>query len=282
MVSSAHAASVTSGDTATRERPPAPATWVSGSGFDGHAPDTGTIAAGEASAAALGGVAPAPAPSGRVTRGWPEPGTRIELVGAKVTAEAWAPRRPPAEGGAPVSLYFHGMTSRAELECGVASGATRLGWLLCADGNLPYGGGFTWTNTGSMPTVEAALSSLRGRFEGLVSARGGALIGYSIGGLAAVHVLERSTEPWAGLVMINTEVPVPVALVERRGVKRVALVAVRGDRSTEHLTKTAKALARRGVDARFFSYTSRHGHFFDEESAQKLTEPIAWALGGEE
>jgi len=211
---------------------------------------------------------------------WPKFGERMPLEVPTGKAEAWAPVHPPAEGGAPVSVYFHGITASAQLECPVAWGAMQAGWVVCADGNVPYGGGFTWSNPGSRTRVEAAIAALTAQHGDLVSGERGLLIGYSMGALPAWYLLEHSSETWTGLVFINTELGVDPKVVKAKGLKRVAMIAARGDRSSGKMKTTARNLARQGVDARFFTFVSKHGHFFDDETWKTLMPPLEWALTG--
>jgi predicted esterase len=155
------------------------------------------------------------------------------------------------------------------------------GWVVCADGNLPYGGGFTWNNPASKTRFEAAIAALTKAHKDLVSEQRGVIIGYSIGAMAAWYLLEHSSEPWLGLVFINTEFGVHPKVVKDKGVKRVAMIAARGDMSSGQMSSTARNLARQGVDARFFTFESKNGHFFDDETWKKLTVPLVWALTGE-
>jgi len=188
---------------------------------------------------------------------------------------------PPAQGGAPVSVYFHGITAYAQLECPITWGAMQQGWVVCADGNIPYGGGFTWNSPGSKTRVEAAIAALTAKHGDLVGDQRGLIIGYSIGAMAAWYLLERSAEPWTGLVFINAEFGVNPKVVKDRGLKRVAMIAARGDMTSGQMSATAKSLVRQGIDAKFFTFESKNGHFFDDETWKRLMVPLVWALTGE-
>jgi len=238
------------------------------------------VPAESASATPIGRDA-TPVASAPPARVWPESNKRIPLDMPAGNAEAWAPVQPPAEGGAPVSVYFHGITASAQLECPVAWGAMQLGWVVCADGNTPYGGGFTWNNPVSMTRVDAAIAALTARHKDLVSHQRGLIIGYSMGAMAAWYLLEHTSEPWTGLVFINAEFGVNPRVVKDKGLKRVAMVAARGDLSSGQMSSTARSLARQGIDARFFTFDSKNGHFFDDETWKKMMVPLQWALGEE-
>ena len=215
-------------------------------------------------------------------RAWPKSGERLPLEVPKGKAEAWAPVHPLAEEGAPVSVYFHGITASAQLECPVAWGAMQNGWVVCADGNVPYGGGFTWQNPGSKARVEAAIAALEAEHGDRVSRQRGLLIGYSMGAMPAYYLLQHSSESWTGLVFINAEFGVDPKVAKAKGLKRVAMIAAKGDRSSAKMKTTARNLARQGIDARFFTFVSKNGHFFDEETWKQLMPPLEWALTGTE
>lgn len=239
-----------------------------------------TIPEASASAAPTGTppMVEASAPPARL---WPESNKRIPLDVAGGKAEAWAPVNPPANGSAPVSVYFHGITANAQLECPVTWGAMQSGWMVCADGNIPLGGGFTWNSPGSKTRVEAAISALTVKHKDLVSEQRGVIIGYSIGAMAAWYLLEHSAEPWIGLVFINAEFGVIPRVVKDKGLKRVAMIAARGDMTSGQMAATTRSLVRQGIDARFFTFESKNGHFFDDETYQRLMVPLVWALTGE-
>jgi len=82
-------------------------------------------------------------------------------------------------------------------------------------------------------------------------------------------------------VFINAEFGVNPKVVKERGVKRVAMIAARGDMTSGQMSATARGLARQGIDARFFSFASKNGHFFDDESWKKMMPALVWALTGE-
>ena len=189
---------------------------------------------------------------------------------------------PPAQGGAPVSVYFHGLSASAALECPVAWGATEHGWVLCADGNVSYGnGGFVWNVRGSRERVDSALAALTAKHKDLVSERRGLLIGYSLGAVAAWHQLQNSSESWTGLVFLNTKLGVNASVVRAKGLSRVALVAGRNDASAGTMAATASSLMRHGIDARFFAL-EKTGHYFDNETWKKMVVPLRWTFSGQD
>jgi len=156
------------------------------------------------------------------------------------------------------------------------------GWVVCADGNIPLGGGFTWNNPASKTRVDAALAAPTAKHKDLVGDQRGLIIGYSIGAMAAWYLLEHSTEPWTGLVFINAEFGVVPKVVKDKGVKRVAMIAARGDMTSGQMSATARSLVRQGIDAKFFTFESKNGHFFDDETWKRLLAPLVWALTGEQ
>jgi hypothetical protein len=267
---------------ATRERPiPGPVAVVRG------APGLSDSAAAReepvASASAVPSTGqPAPSESSHVAvHAWPEGGKRIPLQIAGGNAEAWAPNIPPNQGPAPVSVYYHGLSARAVWECPVAWGAMDHGWVVCADGNVPYASGFAWSVPGSKARADAALAALTVMHKDLVSEQRGLLIGYSLGAIAAWHHLETSSESWAGLVFLNTTHGVKPSVVKEKGLERVAMVAGQSDGSALAMARTAENLKRQGIDARFFRL-EKTGHYFDDETWKRMVVPLRWAFGGEE
>jgi predicted esterase len=105
------------------------------------------------------------------------------------------------------------------------------------------------------------------------------LIGYSLGAPAALRVALEQPGRWQRMMIVNAGTTPSAVQLKKAGISRIALVAGEADATAPKLKKTAKSLATLGVDARYFSM-GKVGHYFDAESAERLTEALTW-IGAE-
>ncbi len=232
----------------------------------------GTLALAAANAR---GQAPPPAPPPGATAFVAEGGGRSVFY-------------PPAgarAGERPLTLMLHGMCATPEWECPFfRKGATAEGYLLCAAGPAPCGGGpgSRWSGAPDALSraVNASVAGLERRLPaGEKLGPGRALVGYSLGAAAAVRAIERAGPgEWAGLVIVNASALPGVAQLRKAGVKRVALVAGERDMTAPKLKGAAKSLAAAGVDTKYFSL-GPVGHYFGDTTEAALEAPLRWVHG---
>jgi len=188
---------------------------------------------------------------------------------------------PAEDGPRPVTIFLHGMCATGRLECPVFSAASRSGWLLCPDGNVGcQGGGWMWAATAkeAEARLQAATDALRAKEAGRVGAGPMAIVGYSLGAPAALLQAIREPGRYDRLMIVNASVEPAAATMKKAGLKRVALVAGTKDATASKLRAAAQRLVAAGVDARYFALEGT-GHYFDEQSEARMTEPLGWLLG---
>jgi predicted esterase len=106
------------------------------------------------------------------------------------------------------------------------------------------------------------------------------LVGFSLGGIAAIQVL-RASPPgrYAGLVVVASQIHPEAAALKRAGVQRVVFAAGDFDVTSAPLKESAAALERCGVPTRFVSL-GRFGHGYPADMKERMKGPMEWVAGG--
>jgi predicted esterase len=207
------------------------------------------------------------------------PVERLEL-GARRPALLHAPR---SKKPAALVVFLHGMCALPEYECPVFEPGTRDAWLLCPPGPLACGGnGAMWTGDSNklVKAIRSSVDAAVARHGAEIDAARRVLVGYSMGGSAALRVVLKEPGKFQSLVIVNAGVLPSAADLRRAGVTRVAFVAGERDRTAQKLKHHAARLLKAKLDARYFSL-AKTGHYFDANSAALLAESLSWALNGE-
>jgi len=202
--------------------------------------------------------------------------------GAKRPAMYYAP--PQSDEKRPLIVMLHGMCALPEYECPVfREGAPGSTALLCPPGptSCPEGDGRMWIGSSwaMASSLTKSLRALGERHSGRIDTRRKALVGYSLGGMAAMRIVQAQPGQWSGLMIVNAGVEPSAATLRRAGIKRVALVAGERDRTAGKLRRAAARLQHVGFDARYFSMGAV-GHYFDSSSASRLNEALTWLSNG--
>jgi predicted esterase len=193
------------------------------------------------------------------------------------------PPHAPTSAPMPVTVMLHGMCGHPTSACRpFVDSATSRGWLVCPQAEDPCGGGTRWRVQGGDDArlVEGSVRSLAKDRAGRVDPTAPrVIVGFSLGGTAAVRIAQASEGQYDGLVVIASQVHPEARLLKRAGVKRVVLAAGDLDMTSQPLQDDARALASEGVDTRFVSL-GRYGHGFPPDMAALMTEPMTWVSGG--
>jgi predicted esterase len=186
----------------------------------------------------------------------------------------------------PVTVLLHGLCGQPRRACApFVDASTARGWLVCPSGEDLCGGGARWRLRPEDDTqrVEESLGALARERLGQVDLTAPrVLVGFSLGGIAAVRIAQSADGPtglYAGLVVIASQVHPDAALLKKAGVKRVVLAAGDLDITSKPLREDALILDRAGVATRFVSLGA-FGHGYPPDMEERMREPMAWVAGG--
>ena len=126
-------------------------------------------------------------------------------------APASLPSQPAPEAARPVTVLLHGDgAGHPQSACSpFVDVSTSRGWLVCPRGEDACGGGTRWRLQGrdDAKLVEASVRAVATEHEGEVDlAAPRVLVGFSLGGIAAVQIAQASSGTYAGLVVIASQV----------------------------------------------------------------------------
>lgn len=188
-----------------------------------------------------------------------------------------------AEAARPVTVLLHGMCGHPQSACGpFVDVSTSRGWLVCPRGEDVCGGGTRWRLQGpdDSKLVEASVHAVASEHQGEVDLTAPrVLVGFSLGGIAAVQIAQASSGTYAGLVVIASQVHPDAAMLRKAGVKRVVLAAGDLDMTSAPLQQDAQALAAQGMPTRFVSL-GKFGHGYPADMQERMREPMTWVAGG--
>lgn len=213
----------------------------------------------------------------------PEAPAWIEAENAAGKAFVYPPQS-AAETARPVTVVLHGMGGHPQSACGpFVDVTTSRGWLVCPKGEDPYGNGSRWRLRGpdDANLVDASIGAVAREHAGEVdTTRPRILVGFSLGGIAAVQIAQASSSgKYAGLVVIASLVHPDAAALEKAGIQRVVLAAGDQDMTSAPLQQDARILAQQGMPTRFVSL-GKFGHGYPPDMEARMREPMTWVAGG--
>jgi predicted esterase len=193
------------------------------------------------------------------------------------------PPRDASEAARPVTVMLHGMCGHPQSACApFVDVSTTRGWLVCPRGEDPCGGGTRWRLHGpdDGQLVEASVRATVREHAGQVDASAPrVLVGFSLGGIAAVQIAQGSSGVYEGLVVVASQVHPDAGLLEKAGVKRVVLAAGDLDITSAPLQEDARRLAAQGLPTRFVSL-GHFGHGYPADMEARMHQPMEWVAGG--
>jgi predicted esterase len=194
----------------------------------------------------------------------------------------YAPQGAPDEQR-PVTVLLHGLCGHPESACGpFVDVSTERGWLVCPRGEDACGTGSRWRLEPGQDgrLVEDAVGELAREQGGRVDTSAPrVIVGFSLGGIAAVRIAEAGSGQYAGLVVIASQVHPSAERLARAGVSRVVLAAGDYDMTSAPLQEDAAAMNRAGLATRFVSL-GRVGHGYPPDMEARMREPMAWVNEG--
>jgi predicted esterase len=179
---------------------------------------------------------------------------------------------------------LHGMCGHPESACApFVDVSTSRGWLVCPRAEDACGGGTRWRLHGpdDGQLVEGSVRALVRSHEGEVDASAPrVIVGFSLGGIAAVQIAQGTVGKYAGLVVVASQVHPDADALKKAGVRRVVLAAGDFDMTSAPLQEDARKLASQGVLTRFVSL-GKYGHGYPPDMEEKMREPMAWVADGQ-
>lgn len=212
----------------------------------------------------------------------PEPPQWVEAESFAGKAFVFPPKGESA-APRPVTVMLHGMCGHPQSACApFVDVSTSRGWLVCPRAEDACGGGTRWRMNGpdDGKLVEGSVAAVAHAHEGEVDANAPrVLVGFSLGGTAAVHIAEAAAGKYAGLVVIASLVHPDAAALKKAGVQRAVLAAGDMDMTFAPLQEDARKMAAQGLPTRFVSL-GHFGHGFPADMEQRMKEPMEWVAGG--
>jgi predicted esterase len=214
---------------------------------------------------------------------------RIPETPTWVQAEAFAgkafvyPPRGESERPRPVTIMLHGMCGDPQSACApFVDVSTSRGWLVCPRALDACGGGTRWRLHGpdDGQLVEASVRAVaRDHDEDVDASAPRVIVGFSLGGIAAVQIAQAATGKYAGLVVVASLVHPDAAALKKAGVKRVVLAAGELDITNTPLQEDARTMTAQGMTTRFVSL-GKFGHGYPPDMEERMREPMQWVAGG--
>lgn len=184
----------------------------------------------------------------------------------------------------PVTVLLHGLCGDPRSACApFIETSTARGWLVCPRAEDACGGGSRWRlrPEDDIRRVEESVRALARERAGEIDVSSPrVLVGFSLGGIAAVRIAQSAQPPglYSGLVVIASQVHPNAELLKKAGVKRVVLAAGDFDMTSKPLQEDARLLDHAGLPTRFVSL-GRFGHGYPADMDARMRQPMAWVAG---
>jgi predicted esterase len=189
---------------------------------------------------------------------------------------------PAGEGGPhPVAVMLHGMCSAPQYECGAFADLTDASWLVCPRAATPCpgtdGASWPWPFDTSHASIDAAVGRVAASHPDEVEPTNGALIGFSLGALAALDLAQHGDGRWRALVLVGAEVYPDASQLAQAGVARVVMAAGEADMMHDHMQRAAYALDAQGIPTLFVSLGDV-GHAYPPDFSARMADAMAWVV----
>jgi pimeloyl-ACP methyl ester carboxylesterase len=196
-------------------------------------------------------------------------------------AHVW-PARQASPGGAPMTVFLHGMCSHPEPSCSFWSDTGReSSFLVCPSGNGRCGVRPDWRGTGAVKAgyLDEVLGAVRARYGALVRPVGqDVLVGFSRGAFVARDVIYERPGVFRGLVLIGAHLDPDPARLVGSGIERVVLAAGEYDGARPAMERSAARMRAAGLPARYLSL-GRIGHQLPSDLDRVLAPALRWVRG---
>jgi dienelactone hydrolase len=186
----------------------------------------------------------------------------------------------------PVLVNLHGMCNAPEYSCApwlAAAGESH--FVTCPRGGERCGadGGFGpyWARDAALvdEDLNRAIDAIDRESGGRLERAGAVLTGFSRGGYLALDLAKREPGRWPYLVIVEADVRVDAAMLEKAGVKAIAFVT--GELSTQRrgMEKSAAALSTAGVRSKLWVMPGA-GHAYSTDIAAIAKEALTFIEAG--
>ena len=182
---------------------------------------------------------------------------------------------------------LHGVCNPPGYACGYwVEAAADTGFLVCPTGNARCGnnpkGSPTWTESFTLmdADLEKAIATVDERHPNEIGRAGAILTGFSMGAAAAYEIAKAHPGLWPYLILIESDVKLDKAQLEKAGVRSVALVAGEIGSQIAGEKRTAERLAKQGYPARLWVMKGA-GHHYSADIDAIMREAIAFVLAQE-
>src|SRR5450755_4204407 len=188
------------------------------------------LASRTAGAAAPGTPVPVATTMATVASVGEQPAVRLHVPEAPAWVEAEAsagkafvfPPKDESHVPRPVTVMLHGMCGHPESACApFVDVATSRGWLVCPRAEDACGGGTRWRLHGpdDGQLGEASVRAVVRDHQGQVDAAAPrVIVGFSLGGIAAVQIAQGTTGQYVGLVVVASMVHPDAGALKKAGV----------------------------------------------------------------
>ncbi len=192
----------------------------------------------------------------------------------------------PSSRAAPQRLVanLHGLCNPPGYACGYwTKAASEVGFLVCPEGNARCGAGEnaapTWTESFDAmgDDLDKAVAATEAAFPDQVTREGAVLTGFSRGAYAAAAIATRHPGRWPFLVLVEADVSLSAPMLERAGVRAVAMLAGEWGTQLAGSRQTCDTLARAGYPIRLF-VMPKAGHYYSADIDEQMRQALAFVL----
>jgi predicted esterase len=187
---------------------------------------------------------------------------------------------PPADSArpAPLTVMLHGMCDEPDNECPhFAESVTKRSFLICPRAETRCeGGGSIWHHQRGHQTIERSIELVREHFASQIAeSEGRTLIGFSLGALFGLNVVQREDNKYKHVLLIGAKVMPSATLLRRAGVEKLVLAAGRFDMMYEHMQRANFRLSQKGFESRFDDF-GPVGHRFPADLSRRMAGILEW------
>jgi pimeloyl-ACP methyl ester carboxylesterase len=192
----------------------------------------------------------------------------------------------PPRAGRPERLVanLHGLCNPPGYACGYwTHAASEVGFLVCPEGNARCGPGAyeapTWTESfeAMSQDLEQAIKTTSETYPGEITRQGAVLTGFSRGAYAAVAIAAAHPGRWPHLVLVEGDVTLSLSMLQKAGIRSVALLAGEWGSQLAGEKATCDRLAKLGFPIRLF-VMPKVGHAYSADIDERMRQALAFVL----